>query len=95
ALRAIETLKAAGCDETHIAAVVNAWEWKRAADLAESVDALPIKVAGSIPLEKKETKRAFLEQRPLHRGRAFKAFQSLASEVRSAAPVDGRVSAVA
>lgn len=88
AQRAAETLKAAGVDESRISAVVNCWEWRRSADLAETVAALKVNVVGSIPMDKKEVRRAHADQRPLQRGRAFKAFRSLAMEVRKTAAVE-------
>lgn len=83
ARRAIQTLDEAGCDASRITAVVNGWEWKRSGDLAESVEALKARVIGSVPLDRRETRRALLDQRSLRKGRAFKAFRSLAHEVQT------------
>lgn len=81
ARRAVETLSRAN-PTGQIAAVVTGWEWRRAADLAESVEALDTKVVGSIPMDRHEARRALLTQAHLSHGPASKAFTSLAHEVK-------------
>lgn len=83
ARRAIQTLIDSGCEESRVAAVVNGWEWKRSSDLAETVEALSVRVIGAIPHDPREVRKALLDQRPLAKGRAFKAFRSLRDEVDS------------
>ncbi len=78
--RAIETLKRSGVAEAKVGAVITGWEWRRAGDLAEVVQAVSAKVIGTIPLDRREARRALAQQRPLNRGSAAKAFSALAAE---------------
>ena len=81
AQRAIQTLRDAGVSDSRINAVINGWDLRRSADLAETVHALKVRSIGSIPLHRREARKAIRDQRPLKKGRAFKSFGSLASEV--------------
>lgn len=78
--RAIEVLKGSGVAEAKAGAVITGWEWRRAGDLAEAVQAVPAKVIGTIPLDRREARRALAQQQPLRRGPAARAFRALASE---------------
>lgn len=89
--RGIEMLNRAGCESSRIFGVVSGWEWRRSGDLSEAVDAIRAPVAGSIPLDKREARRALLAQEPLQSGRALKAFKALAGELESTpTPVPAR-----
>lgn len=78
--RAIEVLKGSGIAEAKAGAVITGWEWRRAGDLAEAVQAVPARVIGTIPLDRREARRALAQQQPLQRGSAARAFKALASE---------------
>lgn len=84
ARRCIDTLKQASEEEPPLAAVVNGWEWKRSGDLAETVDALSIPVAGTIPFDRAEAHRALTNQRPLRKGKVMRAFRPMAAELFAA-----------
>lgn len=79
--RAIEMLERAGHETSRTFAVVSGWEWRRSGDLSEAVDAIRVPVIGTIPLDRRESRRALMAQQPLQRGSALKAFKALAGEV--------------
>lgn len=79
--RAIDDLQRGGIPPSKIAAVITGWDRRRPGDLAESAKALKVRAIGSIPLDRRQARKALAAQRPLQQGPGVKAFYSLASEV--------------
>lgn len=81
AQRAKDILLGAGVSENHMRLLVNGWEWRRAAEVAEIADAVGLSSIGMIPLARGAARKALQAQLPIPRGRAAKAFRALATQI--------------
>lgn len=92
--RAKEILLGTGVDPDRLRLVVNGWEWRRAADVAEIGNNLGVPVLRMIPLGNKGARRALQAQTPIQNGRLAKAFAGLAAQIFEE-PIAVRVTQVA
>ena len=76
--RAIQCLEQTGIARERIVAVVSGAERRRPADVAEVAEAIGVPIAGTIPLCRKPARSAMTSQTPIAKGKAAKAFASLA-----------------
>jgi MinD-like ATPase involved in chromosome partitioning or flagellar assembly len=79
--RAVRRLDAGGVDRERIDVVVSGVERRRPGDLAEVQDALRLPVVASLPLDRRGTRKALLEQAPARTRRLRKAFDALAGVI--------------
>jgi MinD-like ATPase involved in chromosome partitioning or flagellar assembly len=81
AQRAKDILLGSGVLEGRIRLLVNGWEWRRAAEVAEIADAVGLPSIGMIPLARAAARKALQAQLPIPKGRAAKAFHALAVRI--------------
>lgn len=76
--RALRQLDTAGVNRDRIDVVVSGVERRRPGDLAEVEEALRLSVLGSVPLDRRGSRKGLLEQAPVRTRRLRRAFDALA-----------------
>lgn len=87
AARAKDILTNSGVDASRMRVVVNGWEWRHAADIADIGDSLDLPVLPMIPLGRRAVRKSLQSQTPVQQKRLRKAFVSVATQVSQEIPV--------
>lgn len=83
--RALRQLASREFPLDRVRAVVSGVERKRPGDVAEVSSALGVPVLGSLPFDRRETRKAMVSQTPVTKGRLARAFAELATAVTTEA----------